>query len=46
LTTIGRNLSLGRLIRWLTTIADLPVPVGPTKRTGIFAPKNVFKKKD
>jgi hypothetical protein len=46
LTTLERNLSLGRLVRWLLTIADLPVPVGPTNRIGIFASNIIFKKKD
>jgi len=26
--------------------ADLPVPVGPTNRTGIFASNIIFKKND
>jgi hypothetical protein len=26
--------------------ADLPVPVGPRNRTGIFASNNIFKKND
>jgi hypothetical protein len=46
LTTMGKNFSLGRLIRWLRTIAVLPVPVGPIKRTGIFASTDIFKKND
>jgi len=31
-----RNLSLGRLIKYETVMADLPVPVGPTNNKGSF----------
>jgi hypothetical protein len=33
-------------MRWLRTIADLPVPVGPTNKIGIFASNIIFKKND